>query len=124
MPFINRYHIVAVHPAAQVYITRDLHNTVHGGLLRPAIQPFLNAISKNGFRHVYYSASTSRHAFKFMRVLNGQAVKELNTFQKVDFKIVTTKLRSCVVGQRGNLQHTWGVASMNMKQTVPGDLVT
>jgi NAD-dependent dihydropyrimidine dehydrogenase PreA subunit len=123
-PFIHCYHIVAVHPAAQVYITQDLHKTVHGGLLRPGIQPFLNAILKNGFQHVYYSASTSKHACEFMCILNGQAVTQLKTFEEIDFNIVTNKLRSSIIGQRGNLQHTWGVASMNLKQTVPGDLVT
>ena len=31
--FVKCYHVIAVNPTAQVYLVRDLHNTVHGGLL-------------------------------------------------------------------------------------------
>ena len=36
--FVKRFHVLAVHPTAQLYLARDLHNTVHGGLLRPMYQ--------------------------------------------------------------------------------------
>ena len=45
--FVKCYHIIAVHPTAQVYLVRDLHNTVHGGILRPAIHLFLNAVTNH-----------------------------------------------------------------------------
>jgi hypothetical protein len=48
-PFIMCYHVVAVNPTAQVYLVRDLHNTVHGRLLRPAIELFLNAVGSHMF---------------------------------------------------------------------------
>ena len=60
-PFIKGYHVVAVNPTAQLYLIRDLHNTVHGGLLRPAIKPFLEAITSLGFGHVYYGVSVGMH---------------------------------------------------------------
>jgi hypothetical protein len=36
--FVKRFHVLAVHLTAQLYLARDLHNTVHGGLLRPMYQ--------------------------------------------------------------------------------------
>ena len=72
-PFIKCFHLIAVHPTAQVYLARDLHNTVHGGLLRPGVELFLQAITTLGFHHVYYAASVKTHVNHFLRILNGSA---------------------------------------------------
>jgi hypothetical protein len=99
-PFIKCFHIIAVHPRAQFYLARDLHNTVHGRLLRPAIHPFLQGITQLSFRHMYYSASTKNHLNPFLSILNGKAVENLQSFHKLDYNIAMSKLRPSVVGQR------------------------
>ena len=122
-PFIKCFHIIAVHASAQVYLARDLHKMVHGGLLRPAIENFLLAIDTLGFQHEYYSASILIHANRFLRVLNGSAVTKLQSFQKLDFKIPMSRVNQGAVGPRWNSQYTWGVASMNIKRIDLNDLV-
>jgi hypothetical protein len=114
--FVKCFHVIAVHPKLQAYLVRQLHNTVHAGLLRPAIEPFLRAIAKEGKPHVYYSASAHSHMNSFLRILNGREVTKLKSFPKLDFKVAMSKLKTGVVGQRWNIQHTWGVASLNMKR--------
>ena len=121
--FVKCFHVVAVHPKAQVYLVRDLHNTVHGGLLRPAIKPFLRALATEDKRHIYYSASIRSHGNRFLRILNGHAVMNLKSFRKLDFKVPMCKLNPSVVGQCWNSQHTWGVASLNMRWTDPHRIV-
>jgi hypothetical protein len=37
--FVKCYHVIVVNPTVQVYLVRDLHNTVHGGLLQPPTNP-------------------------------------------------------------------------------------
>jgi hypothetical protein len=64
-----------------------------------------------------------RHANQFLTILNGQAVKKLQSFNEIDFNIAISKLKPSVVGQRWNSQHTWGIASMNIRKNKPGDLV-
>jgi hypothetical protein len=122
-PFIRCFHVIAVHPTAQVYLVRDLHNTVHGGLLRPAIKLFLRAVTDVGTPHMYYGASVGVHANGFLRVMNGPAVTRLKSFRKLNFAIPMSKVNTAVVGSRWNSQYTWGVASMNFKKSSPGDLV-
>jgi hypothetical protein len=100
-----------------------LHNTVHAGLLRPAIVPFLRGIAKEGKPHVYYSASACYHTNSFLRILNGHEVTKLKSFRKLDFKVAMSKLRTGVMGQRWNVQHTWGVACLNMKRNGSHGLV-
>jgi hypothetical protein len=114
--FVKCFHVIAVHPKLQVYHVRDLHNTVHAGLLRPAIKPFLQAIAKEGKPHVYYSASAHSHINSFLSILNGREVTKLKSFPKLDFKVAMSKLKTGVVGQRWNIQHTWAIASLNMKR--------
>jgi len=122
-PFLNCFHVIAVHPTAQVYLARDLHNTVHGGLLWPGVVPFLQAIHSLGFHHVYYTASVPTHRSKFIRIFNGPAAQRLPSFRKVDFNMTTCRVNPSVVGQRWNSQYTWGVASMDFKRTNPNDMV-
>jgi hypothetical protein len=122
-PFIMCYHVVAVNPTAQVYLVRDLHNTVHGGLLRPAIELFLNAVTDCGIPHVYYGASVPTHSNIFLRIRNGCAATHLRSFEQLDFKIPMSKVKANVVGDRWNSQYTWGVASMNLKKGNPQELV-
>jgi hypothetical protein len=122
-PFIRCFHVIAVHPTAQVYLVRDLHNTVHGGLLRPAIECFLRAVTNLGFPHEYYAASVGVHANGFLRVINGRAATRLKSYRKLDFAIPVSKVNTAVVGSRWNSQYTWGVASMNLKKSSPRDLV-
>jgi hypothetical protein len=66
-PFIKCFHLIAVHPTAQVYLARELHNTVHGGLLWPGVEPFLRAITTLGFHHVYYATSIKTHVNPFYK---------------------------------------------------------
>ena len=68
-PFVKCFHLIAVNPTAQVYLARDLHNTVHGGLLHPGVEPFLRAIHSLGFHHVYYTASVPIHTNKFIQII-------------------------------------------------------
>jgi len=51
-PFVKYFHVIVVHPTAQVYLARDLHNTVHGGLLQPAMEPFLRVSSSDHYSWV------------------------------------------------------------------------
>ena len=81
--FVKCYHIIAVHPTTQVYLVRDLHNTVHGGILRPAIHLFLNAITNHGIPHVYYQAVVGKHTNSFLRVINGSSTTRLRSFRKL-----------------------------------------
>ena len=87
--FVKCYHVIAVNPTAQVYLVRDLHNTVHGGLLRPGIKPFLQAISRLQIPHVYYGgASVPNHLNDFLWICNGWAVMMLKSYSLLDFDIV------------------------------------
>jgi hypothetical protein len=122
-PFIKCFHIVAVNPTAHVYLARDLQNTVHSGLLRPAIEPFLQAITSLGFCHLYYGALVPTHSNHFLHIRNGSAVTQLKSYSQLDFKVPMVRVNPTVVGQRWNSQYTWGVASMNMKQSDSHDLV-
>ena len=114
-PFIKGYHVVAVNPTAQLYLVRDLHNTVHGGLLHPAIKPFLEAITSLGFSHVYYGASVRMHRNHFLMICNGRAVTKLKSYSRLNFEIAMSRVNPSIVGQRWNSQYTWGVSSMNIK---------
>jgi hypothetical protein len=117
--------VIGVNQTAQAYLVRDLHNTVHGGLQRPAIELFLHAVSDCGIPHLYYPASVAVHANQFLRVLNGDAASQLRSFPKLDFNVPMCKLQANgVIGNRWNYPYTWGVASMNLKKSNPGDLVT
>jgi hypothetical protein len=122
-PFVKCYHVIAVNPMAQVYLVRDLHNTVHGGVLRPAIKPFLQAISRLQFHHVYYGASVPNHSNYFIRICNGRAVTKLKSYALLDFDIPMSRVNQSIVGKCWNSQYTWGVSSMNLKRAHPGDLV-
>ena len=122
-PFIKGIHIIAVNPTAQIYLTRDLHNTVHGGLLRPAIKPFLEAITSLGLGHVYYGASVGVHRNHFLMIRNGRAVTKLKSYSGLNFEIAMSRVNSSIVGQRWNSQYTWGVSSMNIKRSDPSDIV-
>jgi hypothetical protein len=122
--FVKCFHVIAVHPTAQLYLARDLHNTVHGGLLRPGIIPFLKAVTECGFSHKYYGASIRKHHNEFLRILNGDAFTWLKPYRKCDFIIAMSRVNPSVVGQRWNSQFTWGVASLNIKRTDdPHDIV-
>jgi hypothetical protein len=98
MPFIKCFHVIAVHPTTQLYLVRDLHNTVHGGLLWPAIHLFLEAVTELRVPHMYYQASVSVHDNQFLRVLNGPAVSWLRSFQKLDFTMPMSKISTDLVG--------------------------
>jgi hypothetical protein len=123
-PFVKCFHLIAVNPTAQVYLARDLHNTVHGGLLRPGVEPFLRAIHGGGFHHIYYTASVPTHTNKFLQILNGRAASKLRHFRKVDFNMAMSRVNPSVVGQCWNSQYTWGIASMDFKQTNQDEMVT
>ena len=123
-PFIKCFHLIAVNPIAQIYLAKDLHNTVHGGLLRPGVEPFLRAIHNLGFHHSYYSSKSLTHANNFIKILNGSAAKRLSSFKKIDFKMMLSRINTSVVGQRWNSQYTWGVASLDFKRNNPNDMVT
>jgi hypothetical protein len=122
IPFVKCFHVIAVHPTAQVYLVRDLHNTVHAGLLRPAIALLLQAVTHLGVPHIYYQASVCAIENEFLRILNGPAVTSLKSFHKIDFKIPMSNVPTQSVGNRWNAQYTWGVSSLNMKKCSPGDL--
>jgi hypothetical protein len=85
--FVKCFHVIAVHLTAQLYLARDLLNTVHGGLLHPGIFPFLRAVTEQGFSHKYYSASVDEHHSKFLRILNGDAIMRYKPFQQLDFDV-------------------------------------
>jgi hypothetical protein len=121
--FVKCYHVIAVNPTAQVYLVRDLHNTVHGGLLRPGIKPFLQAISRLQIPHVYYGASVPNHSNDFLRICNGRAVMKLKSYPLLDFDIAMSRVNKTIVGKHWNSQYTWGFSSMNIKRMDPGDLV-
>ena len=106
--FVKRFHVLAVHPTAQLYLARDLHNTVHGGLLRPGIIPFLRALTEEGYSHKYYGASVGEHSNEFIRVLNGDAVMQYKPFRQLDFDVAMRRVNHSMVGQRWNSQFTWG----------------
>jgi hypothetical protein len=122
-PFIKGYHVIAVNPTAQLYLARDLHNTVHGGFLRPAIKPFLQAISSLGFGHIYYGASVLLHNNPFLLIRNGRCVTELQSYSRLDFDVAMSRVNPTIVGQRWNSQYTWGVSSLNIKRNDLGDIV-
>jgi hypothetical protein len=63
------------------------------------------------------------HLNPFLSILNGKAVENLQSFHKLDYNIAMSKLRPSVVGQRWNFQHTWGVATLNIRRNNPHDLV-
>jgi hypothetical protein len=114
--FVKGYHVIAVNPTAQVYdLTRELHNTVQGGLLCPAVKPFLEAISSPGFGHVYYGASVRSHSNNFLLIHNGRSVMELKLYSGLDFEITMSRVNPTIIGQRWNSQYSWGVSSMNIK---------
>jgi hypothetical protein len=114
-----------VHPrTAQVYLVRDLHNTVHGGILHPAIHLFLNVATNHGIPHMYYQASVGEHMNNFLHVLNGSATTRLRSFHKLNWAIPKSKMNTEMVGDRWNShQYTWGVALLNLKKSSPCDLV-
>jgi hypothetical protein len=122
-PFIKGYHVIAVNPTAQLYLARDLHNTVHGGFLRPAIKPFLQAISSLGFGHIYYGASVLLHNNPFLLIRNGRCVTELQSYSRLDFDVAMSRVNPTIVGQRWNSQYTWAVSSLNIKQNDLSDIV-
>jgi hypothetical protein len=99
MLFVKCYHVIAVNPMAQVYLVRDLHNTVHDGLLQPAIKPFLQAISRLQFHHVYYGASVPNHSNYFLRICNGWAVMKLKFYPLLDFDIPMSQVNQSIVGK-------------------------
>ena len=114
--FVKCYHIIAVHPTTQVYLVRDLHNTVHGGILRPAIHLFLDAVTNHGIPHVYYQALVGKHTNSFLLVINGSSATRLRSFRKLNWAIPMSKVNTEMVGDRWNSQYTWGVASLNLKK--------
>ena len=71
--FVKCYHVIVVNPTAQVYLVRELHNTVHGGLLQPGIKPFLQAISHLQIPHVYYGASVPINHFRCGKIVGMNA---------------------------------------------------
>jgi hypothetical protein len=115
-PFIKGFHIVTVNQTAQFYLTHNLHNTVHGGLLQPAIEPFLQAITSLGFLHVYYGGTSMNHLNHFLWIVNGRTITKLKAYSQIEFEIPMTHVNPRMVdGQRWNSQYTWGVSSMNIK---------
>jgi hypothetical protein len=123
-PFIKCYHhVIAVNLTAQVCLARDQHNTVHSGLLWPTIKPFLQAITSLGFGHMYYGASIHTHANQFLQIWNGHAVTQLKSYRQLDLKIPMSRVNPSVVGQHWNSRYTWGVVSLNIKQSGPHDIV-
>jgi hypothetical protein len=120
---IKGYHVITVNSTAQLYLARDLHNTVHGGFLHPATKPFLQAISSLGFGHVYYGASILLHNNHFLLICNGRCVMELQSCSCLDFDIAMSRVNPTIVGQRWNSQYTWGVSSLNIKQNGLSDIV-
>jgi hypothetical protein len=88
--FIKGFHIVAVNQTAQFYLTRNLHNTVHRRLFRPAIAPFLQAISSLGFFHVYYGRNRINHSNNFLHIVNGST--KLKAYSQLEFKIPMSRL--------------------------------
>jgi hypothetical protein len=97
--FVKCFHVIVVHPTAQLYLARDLHNTVHGGLLHPGIFPFLRAVTEQGFSHKYYGASVGEHHNEFLRILDGDAVMRYKPFRQLDFDIAMSRVNPSVVGQ-------------------------
>jgi hypothetical protein len=63
------------------------------------------------------------HKNGFLLIVNGAAATRLASFPQLDFKSAMSRVCSDVVGQRWNSQHTWGVASLNIKQSNPRALV-
>ena len=79
---------------------RNLHNTVHGGLLRPAIEPFLQAISSLGCLHVYYGGNRMTHSNHFLnRILNGSNVTKLKAYSQLEFEIPMSRVNRTVIRQ-------------------------
>jgi hypothetical protein len=121
--FVECYHIVTVHPAAQTNIVKDLHRTVHGGLLRPALKPFIEAISDRDKALHYYSSLQLKHSNDFLIIPNGQKARKLEPFCSLDFNLALSKVNEDVVGQHWNSQCTWGFLSLNLRQMTPSDVV-
>lgn len=96
---------------------------MHGGVLHPGCLPFIQAIDEIGYRHIYYSASIPKHKAHFLTIINGSAATKLKSFKNIDFNLGMAKINTKATGQCWNSQHSWGVASMNLKQSREGDLV-
>jgi hypothetical protein len=121
--FVDCYHIVAVHPAAQIYLVRDLHKTVHGGLLRPALKPFIEALLKRVRKVHYYSSLELKHSNDFLTIRNGRKASKLKPFRSLDFNLALSKVNKDVVGQHWNSQCTWGFSSLNFRRLTPSDAI-
>jgi hypothetical protein len=113
--FVQCYHIVAVHPATQIYVVNDLHRTVHGGLFRPALKPFIEAISERDKTVHYYSSLELKHFNDFLIICNGRNARKLKPFRSLDFDLALSRVNKDVVGQHWNSQCTWGFLSRNLR---------
>jgi hypothetical protein len=122
--FIKCYHVIAVNPIAQVYLLRDLHLSVHGGLLRPAIKPFLKGITNDGCKHRYYDSRVRMYSTPFLIIRNGKGATSLPSFNNLLFSLALSKVNERVVGSHWNSQCSWGYASLDIRQRNPEDLVT
>jgi hypothetical protein len=74
-------------PRGTNLLYRKLHKIVHGGLLKPAIKPFLQyMITKHKTQHRFYKSDKDIHTHtRFVKILNGDAAKKLKALKKVEF---------------------------------------
>jgi hypothetical protein len=114
---------VTVHPAAQTNIVKDLHRTVHGGVLRPALKPFIEAISDRHKTVHYYSSLQLKHFNDFLIIRNGRKARKLEPFRSLGFDLALSKVNKDVVGLHWNSQCTWGFSSLNLRRLTPSDVV-
>ena len=84
---------------------------------------FIQHVHQLDFPVRYYSSSIPRHIDDFIIVYNGREATKLPAYRHLDFSKIQQLVDSNKVGQRGNAQQSWGVASLNMRQANPGDLV-
>jgi len=89
--------------------------------LRPAIKPFLNAVTKRDMRHFYYNARSPVHSYPFLIIYNGEKATSLTSYSDLDFNVAMRKLNDTTIGQRWNSQFTWGFSSLNIRRTDPND---
>jgi hypothetical protein len=73
--------------------------TVHAGLLRPAVMPFVEALTKYGRKHYYYNSTVEIHSNPFLLIHNGEAATTLPSFSNLDFDLAMSHVNESVVGQ-------------------------
>lgn len=120
---IVRYHVVAVHPAAQTYIVTCLHKIVHLGLAPRGTARFLDYVIKKDLPVSYYPSSHGRIESDLLVILNGSMAQKCPSFEQLDFEKIYRLCEEVKPGPRGNSQLTYGVATQNNRRNTRSSII-